>query len=199
MNNQTSDKILVRAAQAVREQLHRLHASRVAEIGRQAGMAQDQLERLVTSRRRLRLALSRGWSAAAGKITQQIAAAVRDVPYTAGQVQQAVEAAEMKIPPLRELHADLRQLCEEFGGVRYSAGEQCLAAATEPIELEGIYLGDFEIRLDLRRLGDARSLHNAYAIVALDPRPAVTTPSRTRTSATSTSARATPGRPSARP
>ncbi len=92
--------------------------------------------------------------------------------WAPSQVEHAIEAAEMKIPSLRELHADLQQLCEEFGGVRYSAAEHFLAAATEPIELEGVYLGDFEIRLDLQRLGDARSLHNAYTIVALDPHPA---------------------------
>ena len=43
-----------------------------------------------------------------------------------------------------------------------------LSVTTEPITLEGHYLGPFEIRLDLRRL----TAESPYRVIALDPHPA---------------------------
>ena len=46
--------------------------------------------------------------------------------------------------------------------------EHEIAVTTEPITLEGIFLGPFEIRLDWERLGNSLP----YRIKALDPHPA---------------------------
>lgn len=72
-------------------------------------------------------------------------------------------------PSLGELYADLAALQEEFGGLSIDLHHTLLSVTTEPIELEGINLGRFQIELDWRRLSQGNS---AYAVMALDAYPA---------------------------
>ncbi|MBA4017729.1 MAG: hypothetical protein C0483_11195 [Pirellula sp.] len=71
-----------------------------------------------------------------------------------------------RLPGAAELYAELAAAEAEFGAVVEEDYE--LFVTTEPISLEGIDLGPFEIRLDLRRLEEPEP----YRIVAVDPRPA---------------------------
>ena len=67
------------------------------------------------------------------------------------------------------LMADLAELEESFPGV--AARENTLRVQTDPVTLEDIDLGPFEIRIDLTRLGTMRA-PEAIRITALDPHPA---------------------------
>ena len=66
------------------------------------------------------------------------------------------------------LFRDLVGLKQEFGEVNYDQDETELYVTTEPIELEGIRLGPFAIRLNCQLIGVAKP----YRVVALDPNPA---------------------------
>ena len=66
------------------------------------------------------------------------------------------------------LYRDLVGLKQEFGEVIYERDETELSVTTEPIELEGIRLGPFAIRLNCQLIGVTRP----YRVVALDPNPA---------------------------
>ena len=66
----------------------------------------------------------------------------------------AQEGAHTRVPTQRELTADARQLEAEFGNIQYDRKLQKLSVRTEPIELEGVYLGDFQIQLNLEDLSD---------------------------------------------
>ena len=77
-----------------------------------------------------------------------------------------------KPPTVREVYEELRQLDEEFERVQYHHDSKLLCVVTDRIELEGTYLGDFEIQLHVPSLAEMRRNHAIYRIVALDPHPA---------------------------
>lgn len=78
-------------------------------------------------------------------------------------------------PTVKDLFADLIALDREFPCVELSFPEQTVSVTTEPIELEGIYLGKFQIVLELRHLGQT----HAYRVLAVDPNPACSCDSTT--------------------
>ena len=77
----------------------------------------------------------------------------------------------------RDIHADLVALYKEFDSASFDLRRHTVSATTEPIELEGTYLGPFEIRLDWNELGNGSSHH--YQVIALDANPAATNESVT--------------------
>jgi hypothetical protein len=69
-----------------------------------------------------------------------------------------------------DIYHDLVTLAEEFDTLDYKRNAHWLSVTTEPIELQGIYLGPFEIRLGWNRVADANGA--AYRVVASEPHPA---------------------------
>jgi hypothetical protein len=73
---------------------------------------------------------------------------------------------------VRDVLEELLQAEEEFEGLRYYPEDQILAVVTDAVELEGVYLGDFEVQLHIPALGDP-NFRSLYRVVALDPHPSV--------------------------
>lgn len=71
-------------------------------------------------------------------------------------------------PSLRFLAEELVALEQEFPEVRYHLAEKVLSVITEPITLDEIELGPFEIRLNWTQL----ALSHPYEVLALQPHPA---------------------------
>ncbi|MGB2820371.1 MAG: hypothetical protein WBF17_05285 [Phycisphaerae bacterium] len=178
MNEKPSERQLLRAALGIREQLQGIRYTRTQTLGRHTGQLTSALTQLDALRRKLHLAYVRGWNAAAGRIAERIARTISDLPYYLRNVEQGVAALEVTIPSARDLLADLRQLKEEFPSVSYGPQDGALTVAIEPVELEGLFLGEFEIHLDTTSLGDDQP-NSAYRVVALDPQPAVSNSSVT--------------------
>ena len=77
------------------------------------------------------------------------------------------------MPKLSLLVDELNQVQQEFGNIDFDKAENTICVVTEPINLEGLYLGPFKIQLELDKLSE---LHRSrtYRIIALDPNPAAT-------------------------
>ena len=163
----------IRTAQTVREQLRRLRMDRLGNVGRQSELLLDRLERIRAARRRLGLCLSRGWMFAAKKIVQEMESTLRDVPHYVTQTQQAIDACGMSVPALRDVAEELAQLEDEFDRVTYDPKAGTVSVETEPIELDGVFLGDFEVRLEVSQLSSGRP-ETMFHVIALDPHPAAT-------------------------
>jgi hypothetical protein len=71
-----------------------------------------------------------------------------------------------------DIHADLVALHEEFDDVSFDRRGKSLSVTTESIELDDVYLGRFEIRLEWSDLA-AGHPHN-YRVIAVDANPAAT-------------------------
>ncbi len=72
------------------------------------------------------------------------------------------------LPDLRTIHAEVIAVFDEFEHVTCDLRARTLSVTTEPIVLEEIELGRFEIRLKYTRDDPAI----AYDVIALDPNPA---------------------------
>ena len=166
-----SQRQLVRIASRIRDQLLTLKRSKQRQVQNRATGLIEQMNRLVRIRRKLNLCEIRNWQAASGKVMQQTDAALRDIPYQIQQVEQAVQACNTKVPSVTEVYQELTQADEEFDSLVYHEEGDLLAVQTDPIELEDVYLGSFEIQLHVPSLSEMG--HNSiYRIFALDPHPA---------------------------
>lgn len=78
-----------------------------------------------------------------------------------------IDTRPPKKPSLRDIVAEIDALEDEFGGWRYDPDQQVVSVTTEPVTLEGMYLGPFEVKLHVNKLPKLY-----YTIEALDPQPA---------------------------
>lgn len=69
-----------------------------------------------------------------------------------------------------DILADMVALHEEFEVVSFGKRDHIIAVTTEPIELEGIYVGPFKIELDWSDLLEGHPQN--YRVIAMEPHPA---------------------------
>lgn len=161
------NKPLLRLAVAIRAEIAS-HLSRDRLIQLPIG----SWDRCVELNRQICRAQLRGWHLAEHEL-------LGDLRYTIPSVQSELAAILRELPPMPEnetlattgdIYQDLLAVENEFDEVEYDLRGRWLSVTTEPITLENIYLGPFEIRLDWGRpvLGDACS----YRVIATDPHPA---------------------------
>ena len=84
----------------------------------------------------------------------------------------AAEKPEIPVPSVREVLEELLQAEEEFEGLQYNPEDEILSVTTDAVELEGVFLGDFEVQLLIPAIGDPNH-RSLYQIVALDPHPSL--------------------------
>ena len=166
-----SNKKLVQIAEAIRQQLQELKVHRYGELHEHMQILTDNLARLQSNQRKLDICRVRVWNAAATKTTGNIEATLRDLSCLAERIERSFRATKTQVPSLRDVYEELVQAGEEFERFRYNDTDKFLAVRTEPIELEGLYLGEFEIQLHIPGLAEMR-YNSLYSIVALDPHPA---------------------------
>jgi len=166
------ERAALRLAEMIRDQLRLLQASRHREVIRRMRELTQKLTHLNRLGELLSFSLDRDWRAAAADVVERLLCAIRDLPYHAGQVERTVETGKGKLPSVRDILADIEQLAEEFEEYKYDKDKQLLVVTTEPIELEGVYLGAFEIQLRAGELAGMMRHSSTYRIVALDPHPA---------------------------
>ena len=154
-----------RLACLLQQELMRLHKREVA-----FDVPCWEFERCQLLRRKLRKARSKNFSLAAARVADDLERAL----YGASQHLTTLAATSRKysisarIPTLKELYGEVRGLFTEFDAVDYDLKRRQIIVTTEPIELEYVYLGEFEVRLDLNELGKA----HPYEIIAKDPHTA---------------------------
>ena len=93
----TSNKQMIRIAQAIREQLHSLQDHRFREVQRLVYVVCTNLDQLQTGRRNLDQCANRGWRGAATRLTSQLENKLRDVPYAAKQALQVALSARNQL------------------------------------------------------------------------------------------------------
>jgi hypothetical protein len=115
-------------------------------------------------------ACQHGWQVAARIKSRELVVRLEELHRAIDQVLwQLVDVqTPRKIAGPSELYLDLIALQEEPLELEVDGDESELCVATEPVVLEGIDLGRFQIRLKLDRFDDERP----YRVVALDPTPA---------------------------
>lgn len=161
------DRILLRTAIAIHS---RLAAAPPAKSD--VALPMEAWERSNLLWRQLRRASQRDWRMSASRLRADLARSLDRLQSEVRELQHQLSHAEppRAVASLRDLLADLSELRREFEDVSCDRRGRTVAVTTDAIELEGIYLGPFEIRLDWSDLVDGR-LHS-YRVIALDPHPA---------------------------
>jgi hypothetical protein len=166
-----NDKEFVRVAGMIRDALGKVRKSRYLECVRQLSLFTSSLQEMAHGSRRLALALSRDWLAAAEECCQSIGGHLSQIPYCTSKLESLLDGRPKEVPTLAALVEELRALQEEFDDVAFNADEGALCAITEPITLEDTYLGPFRIALYLDKLHEM--VHKIpYYVTALEPHPA---------------------------
>ena len=158
------------------EILDRLKAFRVASrwhVGQTCQALTDHVDRLGLVKRKLDICMARSWDAAASRLRRQIGLNLHTLPYHRQEIERAIRACTRTAPKLEDVYRELIQSEEEFGNLEYVDDEGLLSVCTEPINLKGIFLGEFKIQLHVPSL-DKIGTGTVYTIVAQDPHPAMT-------------------------
>jgi hypothetical protein len=161
------DKPLLRLAVAIREELAS-HLSR----DRLIQLPDGSWDRCTQLNRQIRRAQLRGWHLAEHEL-------LKDLRYMLSSVQSELAAILRELPPMPEndrltttggIYLDLLAVEKEFNEVSYDLRGHWLGVTTEPITLQDIYLGPFEIRLNWARASNGSE--TTYRVIAKDPHPA---------------------------
>lgn len=119
-------------------------------------------------------AQERGWFRAATKLERELTREVFQLTRQLVTLQHELEAATAAkpVPAIRTIYEDLLALEEEFGDYSIDLKNKTISVVTEPIVLEGVYLGAFEIQLELATLDSDTPFQ--YLVFAQDPQPPIT-------------------------
>jgi hypothetical protein len=158
--------LLFKASRAIYQELLRFGAGAPVPP-----LPADTWQRVTHLQRQIAAARACGWSAAARRKTREFRDAVEEHQQVTSRHLASLEAA--LVPPRlsrpAEIYRDLVALQQEPLELTADRAEAQLCVRTEPIELDAIPLGRFEIRLDWREI---HRPYEAYRIVALQPNPA---------------------------
>jgi len=160
-----NQKVLLRAAERISSHLQRLRAVPITFELPDGDWVQCQ-----SLRRQIDLCTHRNWTHAAAVLEDRLERSLERCSDRLQEIRRQVSGSGRLMPPqtVREIFKDLIALSDEFEGVRVDGANQTLSITTEPIVLEEIDLGAFEIRLHWDRIGERRP----YEVVALEPNSA---------------------------
>lgn len=165
-----SQKRLLRLATAIHRFVQR---SEEPQNGKSCDLPTVAWQQCVLLNRKLDRAQRLGWLLAAHRLRRDLQHRLHRLSVELRDRQARVSPSDdpTRSPTLRDIYGDLTALEAEFEGQTFDRKEHTLAVSTEPIELNDVYLGAFEISLNLDEL--ATSADDCFRVVALDPHPAV--------------------------
>lgn len=167
------DKELFRTAARVQEALLQLRQSYYLECLRRMTLLSQRLGQVSSESRKLQLAMTKEWSAASEKCCTRAQKAVSEIPHFASRIQEIFSKKRPESPTLSGMIEELRAVEQEFGEVHVKTQDKSISVTTEPVTLEGMYLGSFQIMLFIELLP---RMYNStpYSVYAVEPNPAST-------------------------
>lgn len=131
----------------------------------------DDLELARGLVRRIDRCGARGWHLAQRRLLAQLEPKLAELMQDVGVARDAHAALRTAGPALGTIVAELAQAEQEFSGLRYDLDTRVLSVETEPIDLEGVWLGPFQIAINLRDLEPDRPF-KSLRVIALEPNAA---------------------------
>ena len=116
-------------------------------------------------------AVNKGWFGAAEKIKTMVNRNLSDFSYNLQQFKNLADSEETKLPKLADIFADLMQIEDEFGELNFDFEAKTVSVTTDPVTLDDIPLGSFEIRLSIDETSKLYS-DSPYRVIAIEPNPA---------------------------
>jgi len=166
-------KTIFKAADRVLYALSQLRQKRYLAALERLRKFIEQNGELGKESRKLGLSLNRSWDSAAGSCCERICRLLNDISYATHTVKQVAGQPRKAIPKLSVIVAELSSLEDEFGSIKFDGDANTISVITEPITLDYISFGPFEIRLHIDKLSELYR-DSPYYCIALDPNPAAT-------------------------
>ena len=123
-------------------------------------------------------AIDRGWFKSAEKIKTRLNRNLNDFSYRLQQFKNLADSDEIKLPKLADVFAELMQIEDEFGELTFDLEAKSVSVITDPVVLDGLALGTFEVRLLIDQISKLCT-QTPYGVIALEPNPAATDPNVT--------------------
>ncbi|MFV1967331.1 MAG: hypothetical protein ACC628_18025 [Pirellulaceae bacterium] len=142
-----TEKTLMRLAVAVHGQLKSEQSTSV-----QIDLPTTTWQQSQVLVRRMRRAHQHGWQLAAQRLQRDLKEMFRRLHGELVAIDRMLEPppSEPRSASIGDIYHDLVALHEEFDEVSFDRRGRTISVTTEPIDLEGVLLGPFEVRLDLR-------------------------------------------------
>lgn len=143
----------IRAAAKIHE--HLLGPARLAPLPMLPGGSWQEVTKQV---QRMELARSKGWLAAGKNLRLDLSYSVRRLMRELDEFHSQLPAGQQRriVASPRDILADLQQLPLEFEEVAIDLQERTVTVVTDPIRLESLYLGPFQMVLHWDRIGGSR-------------------------------------------
>jgi hypothetical protein len=160
------NKPLLRLAVAIRSEL-------ATRSGRRRGIELPlwSWERCVELVRQIRRAEMRGWHLAAQELRRDLAYTIpplqSELTSLASQLPHSSTTEPINLSAIGDIYNDLLALENEFDELEFDMQDRWLSVTTEPIALQNVYLGPFEIRLEWAGAGEEPD----YRVIAKEPHP----------------------------
>lgn len=124
--------------------------------------------------RQVETARNRGWRLSSQRKQREATVMLSRLLNQLGSIDQLLRHETRASPQtsIADIYSDLIALREQYSAIACDRRGKTLSVTTEPIELQEVYLGPFEVRLDWSEMGRAEPPQ--YRVVALDPHPAAT-------------------------
>jgi len=116
-------------------------------------------------------AVERRWFESAEKIRTKVSRNINDFSYYLQRFKEFINTDEPKLPKLSDIFAELSQIDHDLGEYQFDLNEKTISVITEPITLDDISFGPFEIKLDINRISRLYT-ETPYRVIALEPNPA---------------------------
>jgi hypothetical protein len=136
--------------------------------------APDAVSRILRLRRVFdlhQLAVARGWTSAAANVRARLLSEAVELRHLLGYIQSDAPPRRI-VATAGQIYTDLGALAEEFDDLSIAADLSSVSVITDPITLDGIALGRFQIHLDLTLMGSRRADSSQISAIALDPNSA---------------------------
>ena len=132
----------------------------------------DTWSRCTELARQIRRAQLRGWHLAARELHSDLSYSLISLSDQLAVIRERLPRSQVVEPSVsaNALYRDLLALNETFGEMDFDLAAKRLSLTTDPISLEGVYLGPFEIQLQWSRSSQGSA--PAYRVIAKDPHPA---------------------------
>jgi len=116
-------------------------------------------------------AIEKGWLSGAEKVISRVSRNLNDFSYHLQRFKELINADETKLPKLSDIFAELSQIDQELGEYQFDLKERTISVITEPITLDEIAFGPFEIKLFIDQINKLYT-DSPFRVIALEPNPA---------------------------
>ena len=161
-----------RLANLIRDRLVAQQQKRLIGLGEDGSYIDSAMQQYLAICRKVAKATARNWISAADYYFNEAHQTLGDLRGEIdARLKQQSNQERPAVASLGNIVADLDQIESEFHSWEFDPKEQDLSVQTEPIELKGVELGEFQITLHLKTLNRPDPV-NSYSIIALDANPA---------------------------